>query len=130
MNYGNRIAQLRADKAMTQGELAEKVGLSRASLSHYENNRREPDFAVLNALADFFGVSIDYLTGRTNEPQGSLDPEVKEFVDSLELADESILKKFQLTVDGTKLTAAEARRFIAFIRAERMMGGDINKPRK
>ena len=32
----------------------------------YEQNRRTPDFALLNSIADYFGVSIDYLLGRTN----------------------------------------------------------------
>lgn len=124
MKYGNRIARLRAEKGLTQGELAEKVSISRASLSHYENDRREPDLDVLAKLADYFGVTLDYLMGRTNEPGRSLDPEVKEFVESLELADESIIQKFQLTVDGRELTPGEARRFIAFIRAERQMRGE------
>ncbi|WP_438434452.1 helix-turn-helix domain-containing protein [Gorillibacterium sp. sgz500922] len=121
MKYGNRIARLRAERGLTQGELAEKVSISRASLSHYENDRREPDLDVLSKLADYFGVTLDYLMGRTNEPGRSLDPEVMEFVESLELADESIIQKFQLTVDGRELTNDEARRFIAFIRAERQM---------
>ncbi|WP_058301287.1 helix-turn-helix domain-containing protein [Gorillibacterium timonense] len=124
MKYGNRIARLRAEKELTQGELAEKVSISRASLSHYENDRREPDLDVLAKLADFFGVTLDFLMGRTNEPGRSLDPEVKDFVESLELADESIIQKFQLTIDGRELTSDEARRFIAFIRAERQMRGE------
>ncbi len=44
---------------------------------------------------------------------------MREFVDSLELSDREILNKFDLTIDGKKLTPEEAMRFIAFIRAER-----------
>jgi hypothetical protein len=47
--------------------------------------------------------------------------EVREFIDSLELSDEAILKKFSLTIDGRKLSVEEAKRFIAFVRAEREM---------
>ncbi|WJH35580.1 helix-turn-helix transcriptional regulator [Paenibacillus aurantius] len=121
MKDGNRIAQLRSARGLTQGELAEKVGVTRASLSHYENNRREPDWDTLLKLADFFSVSADYLMNRTNEPHRTLDPDVREFVDNLELSDETLLEKFQLTVDGRRLTPEEARRFIAFVRAEREM---------
>lgn len=54
MKYGQRICLLREEKQLTQGELAERIGISRAALSHYENNRREPDFETLKHIADFF----------------------------------------------------------------------------
>jgi len=118
---GDRIALLREKRGMTQEELSGKLGISRAALSHYETNRREPDIDTLNKIANFFGVSLDYLLGRTNDPSSVLDLEVREFIDSLELSDEAILKKFSLTIDGRKLSVEEAKRFIAFVRAEREM---------
>lgn len=121
MEYGNRIAALRDKRGLTQEELSHILGISRASLSHYEKNRREPDHETLIKIADQFKVSIDYLVGRTSEPSIDLDQEVREFVDELELSDEEILAKFALTIDGRKLTATEAKRFIAFVRAERSM---------
>lgn len=50
-----------------------------------------------------------------------LDTEVRSFVDGLELSDEDLLERFNLTVDGRKLTEDEAKRFIAFVRMERAM---------
>ncbi|MBP1154384.1 MULTISPECIES: helix-turn-helix transcriptional regulator [unclassified Paenibacillus] len=119
MKYGERIASLREKHAMTQEELSNKLGITRASLSHYENNRRAPDYDTITKIAGFFRVSIDFLLGRTDDPYIVLDEEVREFVDSLELSDNNILDKFALTIDGKKLTAEEAKRFIAFVRAER-----------
>jgi transcriptional regulator with XRE-family HTH domain len=119
--YGERIALLREKQGMTQEDLASALGISRASLSHYETNRREPDHETINKIASYFRVTTDYLLGRTDDAGKQLDPDVKEFVDSLELSDEDILNKFALTVDGEKLTAEEAKRFIAFVRAERLM---------
>ncbi|PYI57206.1 helix-turn-helix domain-containing protein [Paenibacillus flagellatus] len=118
---GERIAYLREKRGLTQEDLANKLGISRASLSHYETNRREPDYETLNKIANFFDISLDYLLGRTENPHVILDNEVREFVDSLELSDESILDKFSLTIDGRKLSPEESRRFIAFVRAERSM---------
>jgi transcriptional regulator with XRE-family HTH domain len=63
MKYGHRICLLREEKQLTQEELAERIGISRAALSHYENNRREPDFETLKHIADFFYVNVDYLLG-------------------------------------------------------------------
>jgi transcriptional regulator with XRE-family HTH domain len=121
MKYGNRIAQLRDEKRLTQEELAQKVGINRAALSHYENNRREPDYETLQRIATFFHVSIDYLMGGVQDTSKITDPDVKQFVDGLELSDQALLEKFALTVDGRKLTPDEAKRFIAFIRADRAM---------
>jgi transcriptional regulator with XRE-family HTH domain len=119
MKYGHRIAGLRDERKLTQEELASKVGITRAALSHYENNRREPDYETIRNIADFFGVSIDYLMGRSDVTGSHLDQDVREFVNDLELSDEAIMEKFNLCVDGNRLTPEETRRFIAFIRAER-----------
>ncbi|MFC0213983.1 helix-turn-helix domain-containing protein [Paenibacillus chartarius] len=119
--YGERIALLREKQGMTQEDLATALGISRAALSHYETNRREPDHETITKIANHFRVTTDYLLGRTDDAVKQLDPDVKEFVDSLELSDEDIMKKFTLTVDGEKLTPEEAKRFIAFVRAERLM---------
>jgi transcriptional regulator with XRE-family HTH domain len=121
MNIGGRIAQLRDQRGWTQEELSTSLGISRAALSHYEKNRREPDTETLTKVADLFHVTIDYLVGRTDNPHGSLDEDVRSFADQLELSEIELLEKFTLTVDGRKLTPEEARRFIAFVRAERAM---------
>jgi transcriptional regulator with XRE-family HTH domain len=119
--YGDRIAFLREKSALTQVELANKLGISRASLSHYETSRREPDYETIHRIATFFKVSIDYLLGRSDQPDKVLDNDVRDFVDHLELSDDKILERFALMIDGEKLTADEARRFIAFVRAERSL---------
>lgn len=121
MKYGNRIAELREQKGWTQEQLATYIGITRAALSHYEKNRREPDYETLTQLANLFQVSVDYLIGRTDRPVLPVDRDVQQFVDDLELSDAEILKKFNLMIDGRKLTDEEAKRFIAFVRAERMM---------
>jgi transcriptional regulator with XRE-family HTH domain len=121
MTCGDKIAALRDKRGLTQEDLASKIGISRASLSHYEKNRREPDYTTLTKLADFFHVSVDYLLGRTEDPVKTTDLAVRDFEENLELSDEQLLEKFAFTVDGRKLTPEESRRFIAFIRAERSM---------
>jgi len=118
-SYGQRISYLRESHQMTQTELARRLGITRASLSHYETGRRVPDFDTLSKMADLFDVSVDYIIGRTEKP--AAPPEIREFDEHLELSDEKILKKFTFTIDGRELSPEEARRFIAFIRAERSM---------
>ncbi|MFS0766071.1 helix-turn-helix domain-containing protein [Peribacillus phoenicis] len=62
---GSKLKKLRGKR--TQEEVALKIGVSRARYSHYENGRSEPDMEILQKMADYFGVSTDYLLGRTND---------------------------------------------------------------
>ncbi|AZN40009.1 helix-turn-helix domain-containing protein [Paenibacillus albus] len=121
MGIGNRISKLRDDRGWTQEQTAGLLGISRAALSHYEKNRREPDTETLSKFADLFKVTVDFLVGRTNAPHVTVESPVREFVDQLELSEEDLLNRFALTIDGLKLSPEEARRFIAFVRAERNM---------
>lgn len=61
---GKRMKLLRGNR--TQEDIAKMIGVSRARYSHYENGRSEPDLAMLQKLADFHNVSIDYLLGRSD----------------------------------------------------------------
>ncbi len=117
----NRIALLRTNRHYTQDEMASLLGISRAALSHYEKGRREPDYETLIKIADLFGVTLDYIMRRTDDPTIKLDPEVAQLADSVELSDEQIFNKLTLKIDGRELTPEEAKRFIAFVRADRSM---------
>lgn len=66
-DFQNVFKQLRLASSFTQAEMAEKLGISKSTISMYENGNREPDFETLEKIADFFNVDIDYLLGRTNK---------------------------------------------------------------
>lgn len=73
--FGERLKILREQKGLTQEKLAEAVGVSRSTIGGYEapSKEREPDFEIVRRLADFFGVTVDYLVGRVDDP-ASHDP--------------------------------------------------------
>lgn len=66
-NLYKRIKLLRKEKQMKQVEAAERLGISVTSYCRYERGEREPDAPILWRMADLFGVSIDYLIGRSDE---------------------------------------------------------------
>ncbi|MBR3238668.1 MAG: helix-turn-helix transcriptional regulator [Oscillospiraceae bacterium] len=70
MTFGQRLHDLRILHGMTQQELADKSNIARSTLGMYEQDRRHPDFDALDALADLFDVSFDYLLGRSEENNG------------------------------------------------------------
>lgn len=61
-----RLKELRTEKGATQKEVAEVICCSPLVYSRYEREVREPDIDALCKLADYFGVSIDYIVERTN----------------------------------------------------------------
>jgi len=62
----DRLRKLRADKDLTQQDMADFLGITRPAYTAYESGRRQPDNESLSKLADFFNVSVDYLLGRTD----------------------------------------------------------------
>ena len=64
-----RLAELKNSKQLMQKEIAQGAGVPLRTYQRYENGEREPSASTLSALADFFNVSIDYLVGRTDNPQ-------------------------------------------------------------
>jgi transcriptional regulator with XRE-family HTH domain len=64
--FSQRLEQLRLKKELTQQQMADILGVTRQAYGNYESGKREPDFSTLTRLANFFGVSVDYLLGKTN----------------------------------------------------------------
>lgn len=65
-----RFRELRGDR--TQDYVAKHVGLTQQTYRNYESGDRQADYATLIKLADYFGVSLDYLLGR-QQPNISLE---------------------------------------------------------
>ncbi len=62
-DFGTVLKQLRKNNNLTQEELGSRIGLSKAVVSKYENGMGYPTFDVLIQIADYFGVTTDYLLG-------------------------------------------------------------------
>jgi transcriptional regulator with XRE-family HTH domain len=64
MRFPQRLRELREQKRISRRVLAELCGLSKNMVSRYERGERIPNLDEAAKLADFFGVTIDYLYGR------------------------------------------------------------------
>ena len=64
MIFSERLKRLRKEKKLTQKELAEQIGISQKSYSHWETGKNEPSLENLIKLVDLLEVSIDWLFGR------------------------------------------------------------------
>ncbi|HFL0606102.1 TPA: helix-turn-helix domain-containing protein [Listeria monocytogenes] len=64
--FAERLRELRKIERKTQQQMADLLGVSRPAYTAYELGRREPDFETLDKLAHIFGVTVDYLLGRSD----------------------------------------------------------------
>lgn len=65
----NNLKKLRKQAGLTQISLQMKTGIEQALLSKFENGDRIPPTETLIQLADFYNVSMDYIMGRTDNPE-------------------------------------------------------------
>lgn len=66
VSFAERFLELRKEKHICQAEAADIIGISLRTYCRYESGEREPGVSVLIRMADFYGVSIDYLVGRND----------------------------------------------------------------
>lgn len=79
--FSERLKSLRKQHNMTQGQLAEKIGVGRSAISMYEMGEREPDFETLEALADTFNVDMAFLLGgNKKDPTPKKESELDELL--------------------------------------------------
>lgn len=97
---GERIAYVRDLCAMKQLELADKIGVTKATMSKYENNINIPNAEILCKIAEVLRISTDYLVGRTNRmtPYANISEEYsseKMLSIILKLNDENKIKVYE-----------------------------------
>ena len=69
VDFGTMLKELRRRAGLTQKELADKLGLSKAAVSYYEQSLRSPSPEVLIKIAEAFHVTTDYLLGLESKRQ-------------------------------------------------------------
>lgn len=67
--FGKQLKNLRKESKLTQKEFAQAINVAVGTVGMWEIGKREPDFKTATRIADYFGVSTDYLLGRTEEKE-------------------------------------------------------------
>ena len=106
--FSENIKQLRIKNGYkTQQAFASAFGIGQTTVANWENGRREPSFTIMQKLANFFGVTVDFLLGRQTESTN----EIRE-KEELELAD----LRFALYGEIRDLTEADRRDLLLYAR--------------
>lgn len=85
---GKQLKALRKSQKKTQQAVADKVGITRATLSNYEIDRRTPDLKTLRKLAECYGVGLDYFGIATADEVLELLARAKEVFESDQISKE------------------------------------------
>jgi len=80
MSFAERLQEIREDRGISRKDLAAKLNITVSALGMYEQGRREPNLEMLVKLADCFGVTLDFLVGRSFNEE-----ETKNIIDALHL---------------------------------------------
>lgn len=94
-SFPETLSALRRIKCVNQRTAAGDLGISQALLSHYENGVREPGLGFVCRACDYYGVSADYLLGRSDRPNAR---------QCVEKAAEEMIANMQRLLDESKQT--------------------------
>lgn len=97
--FSERLKKLREKSGLSQSELATRLNIAKSTLAMYETGKREPNFDMVQRIAEFFDISIDYLLCRTDDPTPPI--EEKEKINIMDL--KKALMEKELTWGGQKL---------------------------
>jgi len=83
MEFKDVLRSLRKDRNMSQAKLAEELGVSNSLIASYETGARKPSYELLEDIADYFNVSLDYLTGKDSGSVYYLDPKTAQMAQEI-----------------------------------------------
>lgn len=140
ITFGEYLKKIRTSKEISINKLSSMSGISNAQISRIENGvRGVPKPETIEKLAKALNTSyVEMMVvagywdeeellepiGDSREIKETPNKYEKEFVESLELSDDKLLKQFKLKLDGKKLTEAEAKGVIAYLRSLRSIDNE------
>jgi transcriptional regulator with XRE-family HTH domain len=110
LNIGSKIIELRKQKKWSQLDLAKAIKASRDIIGKYERNENTPSIEMAQKIADVFGVTIDYLLGKSHFAK--YNQEAIKRLEDIENLDEDTKSKLFFVID-TFLRDAKARQTYA-----------------
>lgn len=87
-SIGTKLKILRRGRKLTQQELADKLGVNRATISNYEIGRRTPNLNDLKRFSEFYGVGLDYFGVASKDEVFDLLSRAKDVFESNEISKE------------------------------------------
>lgn len=115
-----KLKNLRTLNNLTQEELAKQLTISRVRYTNYETGKRSPDLEMLHQIADFYGVTTDYLLGHKVQPYNNtlftaaviesknIDQELEEILQKIQFICSDLVMKSEVLDEITKIALFNA----------------------
>ena len=113
MDFESRLKQLRESRGLTQEELGAKLGVGKSAVSMWEKGKRKPDHEMMEVIADFFNVDMDFLYGRNYD----IETDLNEMFTALRYRPEMRML-FSVSVKATKEDIEKTVRIITAIKED------------
>ena len=110
--FANRLVELRESSGVSRQQLADSIGLSRASIEYYEKDKRHPDTDTIIKIAQYFHVTTDYLLGLSITP--TKNKKLSDVCDFLNLPDKTVMR-LKENVSDTLIKTLDSPEFWEFI---------------
>lgn len=105
MDFSKRLKELRVEKNLSQKQLGDYTGIGTTTIQSYELNSRTPSITIAIVLARYFGVSLDYLCGLTDNrysnneiPSNEFVPDVQFFFRQLDEAEQDGVMNLMISI--------------------------------
>ncbi len=112
MLFGERLKKLRLEKGLTLDDVSDIFDLTKTAISYYENGKRFPKMNTLRKMADFYGVSYDYLVGNDNYEIADDNEEYGLHMSSEEI---DFIKEIRKNEGLYKLMTSDPKRFVKLL---------------
>ena len=122
VKLGDRIAELRKKRSLTQGALAKELDISQSTLAMWETEQRSPDATKLKKLASYFNVSIDYLLGRSESDSYGSSRDIRDL--------REFLGRTEIMFDGVPMTDEDKARIQGYMEGMFWEAKKLNKRKK
>ena len=96
----NRLKELRKSKNQTQKEIADKAGVTERSYRKYESGEADPPTTVIINLSDYYGITADYILGRTEQKTFFTENHAKEVAEQLQKTINAGTRQMKVELDS------------------------------
>jgi transcriptional regulator with XRE-family HTH domain len=118
---GKRLRNLREKFGLSQTELSRRLKIPNQSISNYERGSRQPDYESLILLADFYGVSIDYIIRGSATYAPKLGQEGRKVLQDIFISLEELKNDYTILLENEEVTDEELDEVIIYLKTRRMI---------
>lgn len=102
--FAERLKRLRAERKLSQSQFAKKINMAQSSIANWEICKSEPTCEKLAETADVFGVSLDFLLGRTDNPLSTVQTPAGPYLEVTPF-EKNYIERYRRATEGEQVAA-------------------------